>query len=564
MPRTLADGKAARLVAAGIAFACAVLLALAGPARAASPSWLEVQPIELGGNAITGLSCPLATTCLAASSSAIVQDGGPSYEPVPDPDPSSEPTAVSCAPGTRFCMFVDANGGGFTYTDGSFGTRSDFDAANALESVSCPSSGFCMAIDHSHKVWSYSNGAWGNGTTLPVTNFSNFTNVSCASSSFCVALASTDNGEVYFTWNGSTWSSHVGTFDTSSTYALSLSCPSVNSCLETSDKGYASVYNGTAWSSKRVDTNGTSPLLHSSCVGTFCMAMDYQAGYLTTSDFTTNTWTSRVDVHSDTLLGYVSSLACVTATLCVAGDAGGEVSTYAVPPAPGKPMLSGTPTVGQTLGITHAPVQQPAVWYAEDWRRCDNPDAGCTFDPISSSTSGYTLVAADAGKYIDAREFFGFAFYQDGPNLSSIVGPVSDGSGGTGGTGSTGSSGSTGSTTSAGDTGTDLGSALGHPRPPGTARLSGTAKTTASGLVTIVLSCSGGPCKGSVTLAKRGTIGSARYSIAAGRRASVKIHLTASGKKLLKRGRGKLTVTLVIATTGERPHSGSLKLKVRG
>ncbi len=176
---------------------------LAGPAVAATPRWLPAQVIEQNQGSIDGLSCPSATTCLAASSNPVVQDGGPSFEK--DPDPSSLLDAVSCAPATRFCMFVDANGGAFAYTNGSFGTVADIDGDVEIDGVACPSSSLCMAIDHNNTVFKYSSGSWDGGTPLAVPTGdtpSNFVNVACATTTFCVALVGTDNGELDYTWTG--------------------------------------------------------------------------------------------------------------------------------------------------------------------------------------------------------------------------------------------------------------------------------------------------------------------------------------------------------------------------
>ena len=523
----------------------ALLFGAVGSARAAGSSWLPAQRIEPGQASINGLSCASSTTCLAASTIPVVQDGGPSFEPSPDPDPLAPSlNAVSCAPGTRFCMFVDNNGGAFSYGNGNFGSLADIDGNIGIESVSCPSSVFCVAIDDNNKVFKYSNGAWDAGTQLSTGTHTfnmTFVNVSCASSSFCIALANTSDGELYYTWNGTTWSSAGGPFDASGGHTISLSCTSTIFCLETDEAGYASLFNGSTWSTPhRVDSYNATPQLHSSCVGTSCVAVDFYDNFYQSGDG--STWTTAVNIHADTLIAGVESLACATATLCVAGDGVGDATTYAVPPAPGTPSLAGTPTVGQTLTLTHASVQAPNVWYYDDWRRCENPDATCTLDPISTSNSGYTLVGADANEYIDAREFFGFGFDQEGPIISNIVGPIGGGTSGTGGTGGTG--GTEGTTTL------------------GTAKLSGAASTTRAGVVTIALRCTGGPCHGKVKLTMGGTIGSAVYSAAAGQSAKIKIKLTAAGKKQLEKHKGGLTVKLVITPTGGTPTSAKLMLKV--
>jgi hypothetical protein len=508
----------------------ALLSELPGVAWASGPSWLPAQTIEQHQDAIYGLSCPSATTCLAASSNPVVQDGGLSYEP--DPDPSSILNAVSCAHGTHFCMFVDGNGGAFSYDSGHFGSVVDIDGNVELNSVSCPSSSFCMAIDHSNVVFKYSGGSWDAGTTLVVPSqyaSSSFVNVSCATTAFCVALVNTDGGVLYYTWNGTNWSSASAPFDTNAAHTVSLSCTSTSFCLETDDIGQASRFDGTSWSTPhQVDTYNADPVLYSSCVGTNCAAVDFYDNFFFTADG--STWTSGGNIHAGTLISGVESLTCATATLCVAGDGVGDATTYAVPPALGKPALTGTPTVGQTLTLTHATAQTASVWYYDDWRRCANPDATCTLNPISTSTSGYTLTAPDASKYIDAREVIGFGFEEDGPITSNIVGPIR------------------GATTQ-----------------PGTAKLSGTVTTSSTGIVTIPLRCTGGPCKGAVKLSYQGTsIGAASYSTAAGHTTKAKITLNAAGKAQLHKHHGQLTVKLVIAPARGNPTSQSITLRASG
>jgi hypothetical protein len=525
--------RAARVLSLGLlAIALALLGAGAGAARAATPSWLEAEVIEpLGENAIYGLSCASQTTCLAASDVPIVQDGGLSYEPGTDPDPTSILQGVSCAPGTHFCMFIDANGGGFTYNNGNFGTRADFDGDVELDSISCPTSSLCMAIDHNNTVFKYSSGSWNGGTplTVPSTDgsFTNFVNVSCVSSAFCVALASTDSGLVSYTWSGSAWSSASSPFDVLGNHAVSLSCTSTTFCLETDDVGNADVFNGSSWSSPhQVDNFNSEPVLYSSCVGTSCVALDFFDNFYRTSDGTT--WTSAVNIHSSTGISGVGSLTCATATLCVAGDGVGDATTYAIPPTPTKPVLTGTGILGHALALTHASVQTPSVWYYDDWRRCDNPDATCTLNPISTSLTSYTLGAADVHKYIDAREVIGFGFDEEGPIVSNIVGPISSGV-----------------------------------PTPGTPKFAGVVSTTRTGLVTIALRCSGGPCTGKVKLTTNKTLGSAKYSIAAGKTAKIKIQLNSAGKKQLKKHHGRLTVTLVITPTKGSVTRVTIKLRVK-
>lgn len=111
------------------------------------------------------------------------------------------------------------------------------------------------------------------------------------------------------------------------------------------------------------------------------------------------------------------------------------------------------------------------------------------------------------------------------------------------------------------------------PPAPSTLSLAGASLTTQSnGAATVKLTCAGSqPCTGKLTLQaaraakkKRGrkaarliTIGLASFSVAAGKTASVTIHLNASGRALLTAGHGRLTAHLLIA------HEGAIGIEAR-
>ena len=184
-----------------------------------------------------------------------------------------------------------------------------------------------------------------------------------------------------------------------------------------------------------MDTVIANPILHSACVGTSCVGVDSQDNFIQTSDGTN--WTSPVNIGAATGLTAkgIDSIACATPTLCVVGDGEGDTSTYAIPPNPTPPTVTGAPTVGQTLTLAHGTVQNSPVWFHDDWFRCDNPGVTCKIDLISTSTSSYTLVAADAGEYIEARESVGFGFdiegFLAGDHLvSNIIGLINTPGGG--------------------------------------------------------------------------------------------------------------------------------------
>ena len=79
--------------------------------------------------------------------------------------------------------------------------------------------------------------------------------------------------------------------------------------------------------------------------------------------------------------------------------------------------------------------------------------------------------------------------------------------------------------------------------------------------MTLHLTCTGGPCSGVVRLSAHGYTGHARYSIAAGKTATLKIKLTRHRRALRIRSR-RITVTLVIAPAAGTAQRHALKLNV--
>ena len=111
----------------------------------------------------------------------------------------------------------------------------------------------------------------------------------------------------------------------------------------------------------------------------------------------------------------------------MAGDGVGQVTTFAVPPNPGPASIAGSPLVGETLALTHRTVDTPGAWVSDRWWRCQDPGSRCQLTPISTSSTGYTLVADDTDHYVEARETFGFGFYASEEFTTDSIGPVCNG-----------------------------------------------------------------------------------------------------------------------------------------
>lgn len=82
-----------------------------------------------------------------------------------------------------------------------------------------------------------------------------------------------------------------------------------------------------------------------------------------------------------------------------------------------------------------------------------------------------------------------------------------------------------------------------------------TGTATCQGTVTLTASGPGAPKAKRARLSKTTTIGRARFAIAAGKTATVKVKLNAAGRALLKAHHGKLTTTLTITKSLPNPAS---------
>src|SRR5262249_16775829 len=85
---------------------------------------------------------------------------------------------------------------------------------------------------------------------------------------------------------------------------------------------------------------------------TICKALDFNDDAYSTPSGNTVALSvdSPANIHAGTGVAAIESIACQSATLCVAGDGLGDATTWAVPLNPGKPVLGraadGRPAAG--------------------------------------------------------------------------------------------------------------------------------------------------------------------------------------------------------------------------
>jgi len=529
-------------------FTLVFVMSLCSSAAAADPFWHTAYP-STDGFSLNDVSCATPTLCIAVGDSgeAVVQDGDYQYETRPESVPTFN--AISCAPGTRFCMAADDQGNVVSWQDGEFGPVDSINDDFEFQSVSCPTATFCMAIDHEDATFKYANGTW---TKLPLSNkpavgvYANFNRVACASPTFCVALTGATNGMRYATWNGSTWTNNTSTVPGETSNPKSLSCTSQTFCLATTSSGNADRFNGTSWTVTPV----SSTQLWAGCAGTTCRAIDQNVrGYSTTNG---TDWTGPTNLTGSTNFNLPSAVTCVAPDLCVA-TSGGLTTTFARSIIPTiHPVLSGATTVGATLTLAHAPVDEARAWYVDQWFRCDNPGSNTCVQIAGVKGTSYTLTDADAGKYVEARDITGIGLDQEGATLAEKRTFVSN----------------------AIKVDVPPGPAAAAPAPsapeppapsvltppvasgplPSTlpaVRVRGkvkTSQTTASIPLTCAVACSG---KLTLTVKKK-NVGSAVYAVTAGKTKRVAVRLSKLARTTLKRHH-KLKVTLTITpSTGRR------------
>ncbi|MGC2374079.1 MAG: IPT/TIG domain-containing protein [Solirubrobacteraceae bacterium] len=242
--------------------------------------------------------------------------------------------------------------------------------------------------------------------------------------------------------------------------------------------------------------------------------------------------------------------------------------TYGSPPPPVATSVTLTPsqnpaTAGQPVGLTAVVAPNDGggtvAFYADG---SSTPISGCGAQTLSLAGTSYQATCSTSGLAVGSHTlsaaYSGDASYagsSGSANLSVSSPPESTGSGST-----TGSSGNphtqTGTSTKAASS------------TAGSVSLAGSTITVqGSGTAGIKLTCTGtDTCSGKLTLTtkrttkkskkkhtKTQTIGTTTYSISAGKTATIKIALNATGRVLLSAAHGRLNATLTILKSSPSP-----------
>jgi hypothetical protein len=190
--------------------------------------------------------------------------------------------------------------------------------------LSCPTATFCVAVDLRGAALVFDGTSW--SSPVQTAKGRPLLSVSCSSPSFCVAGAV--DGKV-LTYDGSNWSSPTATpLDA----VTAVSCSSPTSCLAY-DSIASSHFDGTSWSPKVALPADSSPVVHTlACLtATLCVAPSLSfnddtgepsGGILTWNG---TSWSAPITVVSGSAL---IALSCPSTTVCLATDFDGRVIRY--------------------------------------------------------------------------------------------------------------------------------------------------------------------------------------------------------------------------------------------
>jgi hypothetical protein len=205
---------------------------------------------------------------------------------------------------------VDEAGNAVTYNGSSWSAPTSIDSGHALASVSCTSSSFCVALAKVGYAMTYNAGAW--SAPADIDGADGLTSVSCPSASFCVAVGgdfpTNDGGAGAMIFSGSSWSApaKIATFQ-----MHSVSCPTSSFCTAAGHEAEAVSYKDGSWGSGGVISHTSMEINGVSCASeSFCAAVDSFGNALT---FNGSSWSPQTPSASA-----LASVSCASSSFCVA------------------------------------------------------------------------------------------------------------------------------------------------------------------------------------------------------------------------------------------------------
>jgi hypothetical protein len=294
------------------------------------------------GDAITGISCPTTTFCVAVDADGRVMHA---TDPLLGKQAWSKPVRIDTA---------TQPGGGYA----------------GFSAISCPTIKLCIAVDNSaNGQVAYTTDPTGPGTAWTLASVANGVSlnaVSCASPTLCVIGGSERYYSIDPTGGASAWKA-MGSLNANLAVISALTCNTVKLCVSV---GYGNAGSGLA-SSSSTPTVGASAWTGSQigsdppAVGaqlidgvacperSFCIAVDGASNAYTSSTPVRGNWSAAKPLKKDSQ-ATISQIACNT-TVCVEVDNRGTVTYGAVKTATTTTTTTPTTTSTTTTKTTTTP-----------------------------------------------------------------------------------------------------------------------------------------------------------------------------------------------------------------
>jgi hypothetical protein len=328
----------------------------------ADGKWSERNAVFPGGYHARPVSCVSASFCVAANREHPVEFNGTKWTTISEATDASELVSISCAT-EAFCVAGDAHGNVLVDHAGTWSKpTATGNGGHAIDALSCSTETFCMAADEPGETLVYNGSSWGAPEATHVFfSGSPQSDLSCApGTTFCVTV--TESGKRVVVYSKGSWGTPV---NIGVEGASLVSCTSESFCVvESFDGRLTSTYNGTSWSTPQ-------PLPGTESGGPW-------------------------------------ALSCGTPNLCVLLEEDGHALTYtnasaAAPVNTAAPAITGVAQEGQTLTEHHGSWTNEPTAYSYHWLRCDSGGNNCQAIPGAEGQL-YTLTPADVGRTIRVEE----------------------------------------------------------------------------------------------------------------------------------------------------------------
>lgn len=281
-------------------------------------SWNELAL----GAPVSSLSCSSASSCQAVGPQGRAWSfDGSAWSQVESVGRGR--TALSCAPGTRFCLMTDENGAARRYTSGVW-EETLIAGPEPFGALDCASEAFCASVGDGEAA-TFNGTSWASPSPFAGASGERFSSVSCPSARFCAAVSPNDVA----TFDGREWS--VAAKDAGA-QLVSVSCSSEGFCAALGAKGATLVYSAGAWKSSKSLTGASSELASFdaiSCAGDdFCAALLEQATKSASYLYDGRSWRKVALPELAERYGPWRSISCASSSFCEAANVEGLTDVY--------------------------------------------------------------------------------------------------------------------------------------------------------------------------------------------------------------------------------------------